>query len=218
MNARYASSSGQARAPNARFRRRHPWIMLLFVLVIATAATLVPTPWALRIGGRFTPTLTWDGLGPLQASNGGHYLLFADLHGGAFAPGFHGHSCSRFGCVTLYGTAKLCSRSGVESLKVQGKVNGWLHTDGARTTFDLTSAAPEPLPSGWVVAFHGRWDGPDLVLDSPDNSFTELFTPEGRIRHITSTADAGTAHLRLSYGSEAEFKQACQVLQAGHGA
>jgi hypothetical protein len=68
------------------------------------------------------------------------------------------------------------------------------------------------LGAGWVVAFSGRWHGPDLVLTDHDNSFTEAFTPRGAIRTITSTADAGTAAVTLRYGSGAVFDRACRAL------
>ena len=41
------------------------------------------------------------------------------------------------------------------------------------------------------VTQHGAWQGPALELASPDNSFTEVFTPKGAIRHSNSTTDAG---------------------------
>jgi hypothetical protein len=63
-----------------------------------------------------------------------------------------------------------------------------------------------------VVAFHGIWNGPELQLENPDNSFTEIFTPRGEIRRVTSTADAGKAHVTLHYGTEAEFAAACRDL------
>lgn len=71
------------------------------------------------------------------------------------------------------------------------------------------------MPDGWVVAFHGEWHGPALVLASPDNSVTEVFTSRGAIRTTTSTADAGTATVTLHYGSAADFARACQALAAG---
>jgi hypothetical protein len=38
---------------------------------------------------------------------------------------------------------------------------------------------------------------PALELSAPDNSFIQVFTPSGEIRHVTSTADAGTARVTL---------------------
>ena len=94
-------------------------------------------------------------------------------------------------------------------------MHAWLTTNGAKTSVDLTGGSPTPLPDGWVVAFHGMWHGPVLVLASPEVSFTEVFTPRGAIRTTTSTADAGRATVTLHYGSAADFARACHVLAAG---
>jgi hypothetical protein len=48
-----------------------------------------------------------------------------------------------------------------------------------------------------------------------DGSFREIFTPAGRIRHVTSTADAGTAQVVLEPGSADDFARACHALAAG---
>lgn len=174
------------------------------------------TPWAAHIGGRFTPTLTWDGYGTVQASDGGSYVLFTHLQGGLVRSGT-GLACDTFsGCDSLQGSARLCGRGGaVETFRLRGEVHAWWSTDGARTSVDLTGGTPRSLGSGWVVAFSGRWHGPDLVLADHDNSFTEAFTPRGAIRAITSTADAGTAAVTLRYGSSAAFGRACRALASG---
>ncbi len=200
-------------------RRRHPWLKMLFVLaIIVVAVNVGPTPWAVHMGGRWTPTERWRGFGPIRASNGGRYLLMTDLHGGIMIPGKRriGLSCSQFGgCDDLYGTGTLCTESGLSyTFELRGQVHAWWTTDGARVNFDLTHGTPVSLSSGWVVAFHGAWDGSILHLHSPDNSFTEAFTPAGLIRHVTSTADAGTAELTLQPGTSAEFEQACRALAA----
>jgi hypothetical protein len=195
-------------------RRRFTWTRLLLILVIVLLAVYVaPTPWALHICGRFTPLETWQGYGTMQASNGGHYVLYTDMRGGIVG-NESSVSCSFRGCDTLFGTAKLCTESGrTYSFTLAGGVHSWLSTDGARTTLDLTG--PQ-LPSGWVVAFHGAWHGPALALSSPDNSFTEVFTRAGAVRTVTSTADAGTATTTVRYGTAGGFAAACQALTTAH--
>jgi hypothetical protein len=67
-----------------RFRRRRLGCLgalILVVIVLAVVYTL-PNPWALHIGGRFTPTESWQGYGAVAASNGGRYELYLDLRGG----------------------------------------------------------------------------------------------------------------------------------------
>ena len=203
-----------------RWHRRHPWLLL--IVIVAGCLFVVEvglTPWDLHIGGRFTPTLTWDGYGTVHASDGGRYVLFTHLQGGLVTEG-RGVACDNMGgCDTLQGSARLCGRDGVtETFQLRGEVHSWWSTDGARTSVDLTGGSPRPLGDGWVVAFSGRWDGPALVLADHDNSFTEEFTPRGSIRAINSTADAGTAAVTLHYGSSAAFGQACRALAAGKGA
>lgn len=200
-------------------RGRLGWFsFLVLVAVVMFVIYAGLTPWALHIGGRSTPDEQWDGYGPVQASNGGRYLLFAHLQGGMLGGG----SPSRRGgsgygmSDNLHGIAELCTESGAtHTFKLTGVVDGWWSTDGARTTIDLTGGAPVRLPLGWVVALHGIWHGPALELSSPDNSFTKVFTPRGEIRHVTSTVDAGTARVTLQYGSRDAFASACRALQHG---
>ena len=161
--------------------------------------------------GRFTPLETWQGYGTVQASTGGHYVLYLNLRGG-MANGEGGHfSCSGRGCDSLFGSGKLCTQAGqTYTFEVSGAVHSWWSTDGAAASVDLTNSPP--LPDGWVVALHGAWHGPALQLSSPDNSFTEVFTPRGTIRSVTSTADAGTAQTTVRYGTDGDFTAACRRL------
>ena len=55
---------------------------MLIVFVVLFLLVFVPAPWAFHIGSRFTPFGQWDGYGPVQASNGGRYLLFTHIQGG----------------------------------------------------------------------------------------------------------------------------------------
>jgi hypothetical protein len=207
-----------ARSPirSARRARRGRLGCGASLLVAAVALVVVYvglTPWALHMGGRWTPLEQWDGYGEIVASNGGKYLLFTHLRGGTRDDRGR-KSCSHIGgCDTLHGTAQLCTLTGVtHTFRLTGTVKAWLSTDGARTRIALTGGTPTRLPSGWVVAFHGAWNGPELQLANPDDSFTEVFTPQGEIRRVTSTADAGTAQVTLRYGTEAEFAAACRAL------
>jgi len=188
--------------------------LILIVFVVLFLLVFVPAPWAFHIGSRFTPFGQWDGYGPVQASNGGHYLLFTHIQGGiagrATRPGctFHGS------CGTLRGSAKLCTESGrVYSFSLTGTMHDWLTTDKSPTDIDLSGGSPVPLQHGQVVAFHGVWHGPVLPVASTDGSFTAAFTPAGAIRR--TTASAGTASATLRNGSAAAFGQACRALAGG---
>jgi hypothetical protein len=193
--------------------------LLLTVALALFAVYVVPTPWALHIGGQSTPFESWSGYGAMEASNGGRYVLFIQFRGGIETSRRGRPSCSGRGCVNMTGTASLCTESGTtRTFNLRGTVHGWWTTDGSRTSISLTGCTPDRLPSGWVVAFHGIWDGPSLSLESPDNSFTEVFTPAGAIRRVTSTADNGTARTTLRFGTEDAFAEACRSLTVGaHG-
>ncbi|HVU52024.1 MAG TPA: hypothetical protein VHL80_15105 [Polyangia bacterium] len=211
---RAAPPLGQA--PRTRGRLGCFSLLLLMVLLPVGLQALL-SPWALQIGGRWTPLGQWTGLGAVEASNGGKYVLYVDFTAGWIfgrrsgsrrGGGAHGHS------DTLQGTGVLCTESGAtDTFDLAGRVDAWRTTDGAKTWLSLRRGTPERLPSGWDVAWHGAWNGPALELASPDNSFTEVFTPRGTIRHVTSTADAGTAKVTLRYGSRDDFEAACRALR-----
>ena len=78
-----------APAPAGDRRRRGLWLLRgLLALVIAVFVLQVAlNPWIFHIGDRFTPLTAWDGYGTVQASNGGHYLLFTHLQAGLFHAG-----------------------------------------------------------------------------------------------------------------------------------
>jgi hypothetical protein len=209
--------AGRRRRPR-RFRRGVGWLLLLAV-VLLFILQIGLSPWVLHIGGTFTPTMSWSGYGTVTGSNGGRYVLYTDFQAGYLlaTKEFRGSACSRFGCDNLRGTAKLCTLSGTtETFALTGAVHSWLQTEGARTGLSITGGKPKPLPDRWLVAMRGTWHGPALTLASPDNSFTEVFTPRGAIRTVTSTADAGTATVTLRPGSAGAFSQACRTL-AGRG-
>src|SRR5262245_9940143 len=189
--------------------------IVLIAFVVLFLAEFVPAPWAFPCGGRFTPLGQWDGYGPVQASNGGRYLLFTHLQGGVIAHGGRPGCAFHGGCNTLRGSAKLCTESGlVYSFSLSGRLHGWLTTDGSLTSISLSGGSPVPLPAGLVVALHGTWHGPALPVASTDGSFTEAFTRTGAVRKAASAARAGTASGTLRYGSATAFGQACHALAA----
>jgi hypothetical protein len=191
--------------------RRHILLrILLIVIVVLLCLYVLPAPWAFHMGGKFSPVGEWDGYGPVQAGNGGRYLLYTHLRGG-FANN-HGHpGCSFVSCDVLSGTAQLCTQGGQHyTFDLTGAVHGWYTTNGSRTNIALTGGKPKPLPHGSVVAFHGVWHG--AVLPIAGTSFSEVLTPSGAIRTTRSAAAAGTARGTLRYGSVTSFDRACRTL------
>jgi hypothetical protein len=188
--------------------------LLLIVIVLALLAAFLPAPWAINIGGHFNALGQWDGYGPVQASNGGSYILFTHLHGGI--TNGDAAACTIHGCESLTGSAQLCTSGGQRyTFDLSGAVHGWFSTNGAPTDIKLTGGTPKALPHGWVVTFHGTWRGPVLPIADTGKSFTKVFTPAGAIRTAAAPAGAGTAHGELRYGSAAAFAQACNKLATG---
>jgi len=203
-------------SPNSSKSRGGPFLLrlLLIVIVVALLFAFLPAPWAIDIGGHFSAMGEWDGYGPVQASNGGSYILFTHVHGGI--TNGDATACTIHGCESLTGSAQLCTSSGQRyTFDLGGAVHGWFSTNGSPTDIKLTGGTPKALPHGSVVAFRGTWKGPVLPIADVGNSFTKVFTPAGAIRTTASTADAGTAHGELHYGSAAAFAKACNKLAAG---
>jgi hypothetical protein len=204
-----------AAPPRGQRRGRLGCLSALALVVLMPVALYIGlSPWALHMGGGTTVN-GWKGFGEVKASNGGRYVLFLFLWSSVLdnmRSGRHSGGIST-PSDNVAGTAKLCTKSGATyTFKVGGRIEAWWTTDGARTRLRLDHSEPVHLPGGWDVALHGTWNGPALELASPDNSFTEVFTPRGEIRHVTSTADAGTARVTLRQASEADFAAACRVL------
>jgi hypothetical protein len=206
MRNRKSASQGEPR------KRHIPLRIVLILVVVGLCVYILPTPWAFHMGGRFSALGEWDGYGPVQASNGGRYLLYTHLRGGIVNDRGHA-ACSLTGCDSLIGTAQLCTQGGQHyTFELTGGVHGWYTTDGSKTSIELTGGTPQRLPGGWVLAFHGTWHGAELPVADTDNSFTEVFTPAGAIRTTTSTKDAGTARATLRAGSADSFARACRTL------
>jgi hypothetical protein len=213
MGARQVGRLGRPR----RLRRGLGWLFLLAIVLLFIVQVGL-SPWVVHIGGTFTPTMSWSGFGTVTGSNGGRYVLYVDFRAGYLlaARELQGSACSGYGCDNVRGTARLCTLSGTtETFALTGAVHTWLQTDRARTDLSFSGGTPRPLPDGWRVALRGTWHDPALTVASPDNSFTEVFTPRGAIRTVTSTADAGTARVTLRPGTASAFSQACRTLAAG---
>jgi hypothetical protein len=208
--------SPAAPAPAGDRRRRGLWLLRgVLALVIAVFVLQVAlNPWIFHIGDRFTPLTVWDGYGTVQASNGGHYLLFTHLQAGLFHAG-----CSLSGCQMVRGSAEICTERGsTYTLQLLGTVHARWSTDGAKTSIQLRNVKSGPLPAGSVIALAGSWRGPRLVVADTGSSFTNAFTSRGLIRKPPATANNGHASVTLRYGSAAAFAHACHALAAGRGA
>src|SRR5215470_11412126 len=80
-------------------------------IALVLTLTVLLNPWALHIGGRPTPALTWHGVGTLRSTTGAVYGIFLEVSA---------HLAHRRGGSNLSGRAKLCTPEGVVPLTVEG--------------------------------------------------------------------------------------------------
>lgn len=201
--------------PAGRRRRFRPLgclALLVILAVLAAAAYVLPSPFALHIGGRTTLDRTWQGVGTVTSANGGRYALYVRLRADVTreASPSDPYHCSQPGCDTIHGDGKLCTLSGASyPLEVDGEVYAWWSTDRAITHVRLS--VPNPHGSTSVAIFDGSWFGPELdLVDSTE--FNAAMTREGVIRSARSTVDDGIARTTLRYGGEEDFTSACHTL------
>jgi hypothetical protein len=215
-----APPRARARSPRpgpSRPRRLLRLLKFWLVAVVAVVAVnVVAPPWVFHIGDRFTPATVWDGYGTVRASNGGDYVLYTRLQGGLNISRYGPGGCDDVsGCSNLRGSARLCTEAGkTYSFALDGVVSTWWGTNGARTSITLRPS-PSSMPAGFVFVFAGIWRGTALPVANRDNSFTEVFAPDGAIRWAPSTQDAGAATVTLRAGSSVGFAGACRALSAG---
>ncbi|MGE5292410.1 MAG: hypothetical protein ACM3ML_35530 [Micromonosporaceae bacterium] len=209
---------GPSRAGRSRHwrLRRLLWLGLVAMVAVAVLNFLTP-PWVFHIGDRFTPATMWDGYGTVHASDGGEYVLYAHLQGGLNISRYGPSGCDEVsGCSNLRGRARLCTARGTTySFTLDGVVSTWWGTDGAPISITLRPIPPRSLPSGFVFVFSGIWRGARLPLVNRDNSFTQVFTPDGAVNWTTPTRNVGHAAATLRAGTSQEFASACHALAAG---
>jgi hypothetical protein len=161
------------------------------------------TPWALHIGGRFTPLTEWDGYGPVQGSNGGHYALFTP------PARWRGLQPVHLGRMLIY---RLRQPEGHRpAIQLPSSGCGSCLAEHQRRAHHARAGRRAHAP---VVP--GLLPGP-LARAGPagansDDAFTQVFTPRGAIRSVTSTADSGHAAGALRFGSQAGLDVACTAL------
>jgi hypothetical protein len=170
------------------------------VILIAVAATVLIHPWALHIGGRWTPALTWHGIGTLHSSSGANYPIFMELTV-AMPEGRRGGDGK-----DLQGSAKICTPQGeVYPLNVTGYFKrAWLTMEGKPVTFYLRSRKDaEPKLSLTLV---GQWSGPELQLEDKGN-FAMTFAPDGHVKGYLRGTNSPTENTSgaLRYATESEF-------------
>jgi hypothetical protein len=177
-------------------------------ILLALAVYVVLNPWALHIGGRWTPAMTWHGVGKLESTSGAKYGLFLEVN---LATQRRRHS-TLGGANNLTGTAKLCTPQGeIYPLAVGGHVKGaWLDADRKPVTFYFRSLKDAQPRLNFELL--GAWQGEELVIEDRGN-MAMSFAPDGRAKGYLKGANsakentAGTLH----YATESEFDAVCSL-------
>jgi hypothetical protein len=180
--------------------------LLLCVLAVYFVIALL-NPWALRIGGRWTPLLCWTGTGTLS-TNTGAYPIYITLYPGQHFSRLRLDGLRATGGIS--GTAVLCtSRDTTIPLKVSGSIyNGWKSTDGSLVDVRLLeyNNATQRLNGATNQGYFdltGHWDGPQLEMNDR-GAWSHSFRSGLRIQKASVT---------LTWGSKSDFEAACASMR-----
>jgi hypothetical protein len=157
------------------------------------------------MGGRWTPALTWHGVGKLHSSSGATYGFFMEL-----SPHLEQHRVGTHGSrKNLTGTAKICTPQGeIYAMTVDGYLSAWLDAERKPVTFYLRSI--KDAQPKLRADFYGSWQGQELVLDDK-GSMAMSFAADGNAKGYLKGRNAPTedATGRLRYAPENEFASVC---------
>jgi hypothetical protein len=175
-------------------------------LAVVYGVVALTAPWALHIGGRSTPLLTWHGYGKLLTKMGIEYPLYV-----SFYPSSHFSQLRRDGLQPtggLHGQAWLCTSPGItQRLDLSGTIYGGRRTtEGSLMAFRLLELKIIDVGQGQgFFDLAGRWRGPKLVMDdkgSVGNTFRSGLRIEG-------------ASVTLDWGTYSEFNALCASMNPG---
>lgn len=203
MSTTMTDSGAPRSTTNLPKRRRFGWLHLAVCAVLVYGVIALLNPWALHIGGRWTPLLTWTGTGRL-ATSGGDYPLLVSL-----SPSRHGSHLRLDGLRPIGGItghAWLCTPHGTVPLSLSGTIyGGWRSTDGALMEFRLLEwntvrdqIVGSSTRRGYVDLF-GYWHGSKLVMDDR-GEWSAPFRSGLKIKHAAVT---------LTWGTKSDFEAAC---------
>jgi hypothetical protein len=172
-------------------------LILVGAVVYAVIAAL--DPWALHIGGRFTPFLTWEGSGTLH-TRGGDYPLYVYFYPSSTFSRLHRDGLNPTG--GLQGAGWLCSSRGVtQRLNLGGTIyGGWRSTENSLMAFRLND--PKPIDFGQKQGYFdlaGKWNGPALAMNDGGSVGSQLRSGL-KIEHASVT---------FNWSSYSAFKAVC---------
>jgi hypothetical protein len=175
--------------------------ILLFTIVLIV---VVGHPWALHMGGRWTPAMVWHGYGKMHSSSGADYRVWMNIGPMAMASRKSGKR------ENFQGIAIVCTPQGMAlTMDVTGRVDAWLDADGKAMRMSVsTQRGVTP-----TLSFHlyGEWEGPDLVLEdrgSLADSFRADGSPKGYLQGPRAPKE--NAQVTLRYGKHSEFEATCR--------
>jgi hypothetical protein len=175
-------------------------------ILFTVAVFIGVNPWSLHIGGRWTPAMTWHGVGTLQSTSGASYGLFLEVNP-YMEGGRHG---GMGGSNNVSGSAKICTPQGeIYPLDVRGHIKlVWLDVDRKPVTFYLRSKKNAQPKLNFEL--FGSWQGQELVLEDKGN-MAMSFAPDGNAKGylVGRNSPTETTSGTLRYATEAEFAEVC---------
>jgi hypothetical protein len=175
-------------------------LTLVFGGALVYGVVVALDPWALHIGGRFTPLLTWQGSGRLLTKSGAVYPMYI-----SFFPSSHFSRLHMDGLRPTGGTQGngwLCTAPGqTVRLTLSGTIYGaWRSTEDSLMAFRVVEF--QNFNVGQRQGYFdliGRWRGPELVMDGR-TTVGGTFNSGLRIEHPSVT---------FNWGSYSDFKAVC---------
>ena len=170
--------------------------LVIFVVVV------VGHPWALHMGGRWTPAMVWHGYGKMHSSSGADYLVWMNIGPMAMASRKSGKRDN------FQGTATVCTPQGTAiTMDVFGKADGWLQANGMTMRLS-TQRDVRPVLS---FRLNGAWNGAALVLED-GGSLADSFRADGSPKGFAqgSRAPKENARLTLQYAKQSDFEALCR--------
>jgi hypothetical protein len=191
-----------------KLRGRHAFFGLILICILAYGGVVALNPWALHIGGHFTPLLTWHGSGKLHMKSGVEYPLYVSFYPASHFSQLHLDGLRPTGGVQ--GSAWLCTSRGVtQYMTLSGTIyGGWRSTDGALIGFRLLEQKIIDVGQGQgFFDLYGKWHGPQLVMDDR-NHVPNAFRSGLKIEKASVT---------LEWSNWSDFKAGCaNATNLGH--
>jgi hypothetical protein len=190
---------------------------LVFCVVIVLAMAALTAPWSFHVGGRWTPTTAWYGVGMLRDSSGQQYGIFLSFFPnlGRRGRGVITGPAMPTPQTSLRGKALVCTQQGLRiPFNLRGDVYGaWLSAEGKLIRLNLSEPAKQKPRRHFDLS--GSFSGPELAMDDQKSIFMYL-RPDGKLtptRSYTSPVPEKHATVTLQWGSEADFDRLCGELR-----